>query len=124
MTAMAVHRRHLAGLALAISVVAALALAAVWLARPPIRIMSAIRADVTVECGAATGADADACRAWGDATLGQGAPSFTFEMDDLVRLRIDRPVLGLGSGCELSYFTSRYPEVAVWTEETACISAP
>jgi len=121
---MAVNGRRVAGLALAISAVLALAVAAVWLARPPIRITSAVRADVTVECAAATGADADACRAWGDATLGQGAPSLTFEMDDLVRLRIDRPVPGLGSGCEVSYFTSRYPEVAVWTEETACISAP
>lgn len=120
---MDVNVRRVAGLALAIGAGLALAVAVVWLARPPIRSTSAVRADVTVECAAATGVDADACRAWGDATLEQGPPSFTFEMDDLVRLRIDRPVLGLAATCEAAYFTSRYPDVAVWTEETACISA-
>ena len=70
-----------------------------------------------------TGADEDACRAWGDAILDAGPPSFTFEMDDLARLRIDRPLLlGFGSRCEAVYFTSRYPDEAVWTEETSCVT--
>ena len=100
-----------------------LIVAFVVLARPPTRVTSDADADVTLECGANTGLARDACRSWGDATLSQGPPSFTFEMDDLVRLRIDRTVLGFGSSCEVAYFTSRYPDVAVWTEETACQSA-
>ena len=97
--------------------------ALVVLARPPTRVTSDVDADVTLECGATTGVGMDPCRSWGDATLSLGPPSFTFEMDDLVRLRIDRTVLGFGSSCEVAYFTSRYPDVAVWTEETACLSA-
>lgn len=112
--------RRLAAVAILVGVVVVVALA--WLARPSTRTDSAIRPEVTIECAAVTSTDVHACRAWGDAILEEGPPTFTFEMDDLVRLRIDRPVLGLGSTCEVSYFTSRYPDDTVWTEETACVT--
>lgn len=95
-------------------------LAAVYLTRPPTRVVSEARPDVTIECSATTGAGAHTCLAWGDAIVDQGPPSFTFEWDALSRLEIDRPLLGLGSSCEVAYFTPRYPDDPVWTEEIAC----
>lgn len=79
--------------------------------------------DVTLECAASTRVGRDACLAWGDFTLRQGPPSFTFEMDDLTRLRIDRPLLGFGSPCEVAYFISRYPDDPAWMDEIPCIAA-
>lgn len=112
--------RRLAAVAMLVGVMVVVGLA--WLARPSTRAVSAVSPEVTIECAASTGTDVDACRAWGDAILDEGPPSFTFEMDDLARLRIDRPLLGLGANCEAVYFTSRYPDDAVWTEETPCVT--
>ena len=111
--------RRLAAVAFLGTVVVVVALA--WLARPATRADSAVRPQVTIECAAMTGADEDACRAWGDAILDAGPPTFTFEMDDLMRLRIDQSVPGFGSRCEAVYFTSRYPDEAVWTEKIPCV---
>lgn len=101
----------------------ALVLAFAYLARAAIRVTSDADADVTIECAPTTGVDPDACLAWGDAIAGEGQPSFTFEMDDLARLRIDRPMVGFSATCEVAYFTSRYPDDAVWMEEIPCITA-
>ena len=106
--------------AILVGVVVVVALA--WMVRPSTQAVSAVRHEVTIECAAMTGTDVDACRAWGDAILEAGQPSFTFEMDDLARLRIDRPLQGLGANCEAVYFTSRYPDDAVWSEEIPCVT--
>lgn len=86
---------------------------------------SAVRAtasadpEITIECSGSTGV-ADGCRPWGDAILASGPPSTTFEMVDVVRIRLDRELLGFGSTCSIDYFVGRYPDDSVWTEETAC----
>lgn len=99
------------------------ALAAVYLTRPPARVISNADPDVTIECAATTGVGTDHCLGWGDAIIEQGPPSFTFEMDALTGLEIDRPLLGLSLVCNVAYFTPRYPEDAVWTEEIFCVEA-
>ncbi|MDQ4036377.1 MAG: hypothetical protein M3153_10660 [Chloroflexota bacterium] len=74
---------------------------------------------VRIECAGSTGVKDD-CRAWGDEILAEGPPSTTFEMDDLVRLRLERPMLGFASTCVAEYFVSRYPDDATWDDEVAC----
>lgn len=106
-------------LAIALVLLVAGAVAAYAL-RPSVRVVSAVAPSVTTECAATTGADAIACQAWGDAIIGAGPPSSTFEMDDLGRLTIDRPLLGFASSCRISYFTTRYPDDAVWSEDAPC----
>lgn len=88
--------------------------------RPSVEAASATDPGVVVECSAATGVSADACRAWGDEVLARGAPSHTFEMDDLARLVLDRSMLGLGPTCDVSYFISRDAQNRVWHQEVAC----
>lgn len=80
---------------------------------------STLQPGVTIECAGSTGVT-DECGAWGDDILAEGPPSTTFEMDDLVRLRLERPMLGFGSTCVAEYFVSRYPEDAIWDDEVAC----
>ncbi|HEX7195800.1 MAG TPA: hypothetical protein VF364_03085 [Candidatus Limnocylindria bacterium] len=80
---------------------------------------SALEGGVTIECAGSTGIAAE-CGAWGDEILADGPPSTTFEMEDLVRLRLDRPMLGLASTCVAEYFVSRYPDDAIWDDEVAC----
>ena len=74
---------------------------------------------VTVECSGWTGAG-DRCGAWGEEVLADGAPSNTFEIEDVVRLRLDRSALGFAESCEAEYFLSRYPDEVAWTEDVAC----
>ena len=74
---------------------------------------------ITAECTGWTGV-ADGCREWGDALLAQGAPSTTFEMEDVVRVRLDRPMLGFAAACVAEYFLSRYPDEVAWTEDVDC----
>lgn len=56
----------------------------------------------------------------GDSLLRTGPPSSTFEWDDLARIVLQRPMWGLSSTCEVTYFISRYPDEAVWDEEIPC----
>ena len=93
-----------------------------WLAlgRSPVEATSTADPDVTVECSAATGVSASDCGAWGDEILALGAPSTTFEMDDLARLRIDRPLFGFGSPCQVEYFLERYPDDSTWDSDVPC----
>lgn len=80
---------------------------------------SELQPGLTIECAASTGV-ADECREWGDEILAEGPPSTTFEMDDLVRLRIDRPMLGFAATCVAEYYVSRYPDDSIWDDEVAC----
>ncbi len=96
------------------------ALVVLLVARPAVIATSLVDPDVRIECTSAAGADDGACLAWGDAILAEGSPSSTFEAEDVVRLRLDRGLLGFGDGCEAEWFLSRYPDEAVWTEDVAC----
>jgi hypothetical protein len=73
---------------------------------------------ISAECTGWTGASD--CHAWAAEVLAAGAPSATFEMEDVIRLRLDRPLLGLASTCIAEYFLSRYPEEVAWAEEVPC----
>ena len=93
-----------------------------WLAfgRPAVEAASSSDPDVTVECSAGTGVSAAECGTWGDEILALGAPSTTFEMDDLIRLSISRPLLGFGSPCQVDYYLERYPDDSVWDSDVPC----
>lgn len=73
-----------------------------------------------VECAASSGLDDAACRAWAVETVARGAPSNTFELTDLGRLRLDRGLLGLASTCRIEWFTTRYADEPAWSEEVPC----
>lgn len=102
---------------IAIIVVALVALAFVLLSPSPVESTSAVDSDVTIRCHGSV--SEGACARWGDAILAEGAPSATFEMQDLVRLEIARPMFG--STCEVEYFLQRYPDDAVWNDEIPCV---
>ena len=74
---------------------------------------------ITAECTGWTGV-ADGCSDWATRVLAQGAPSTTFEMEDVVRVRLDRPMLGFAATCVAEFFLSRYPDEVAWTEEVDC----
>ncbi len=79
-------------------------------------------ADATIECTGWTGAT-DGCAAWGADVLAEGSPSNTFELEDVVRIRLDRPTFGLAEACSVDYFLSRYPDDVAWSEEIDCPDA-
>ena len=107
--------------AVAGAVVVVVAAAVAWfLLRPGASAASTVSPAVTIECTAATGADAEACLAWGDATLADDPAPNTFEREDLRRLRLDRSSLGFGSECTVELFISRYPDRPVWSGTVAC----
>lgn len=74
---------------------------------------------ITAECTGWTGVS-DRCGEWGEAVLAAGAPSTTFELEDVVRVRMDRPTFGLADRCTVEYFLGRYPDEVAWTEEVDC----
>src|SRR5688572_23279826 len=96
--------------AILVAVVLAVA-AALFLvvSRPTVESSSTVDPDVTIECDGSTAVSEESCLAWGDEVLALGAPSTTFEMQDLVRLRFSKPLLGFGSPCQVGYFLQRYP---------------
>src|SRR5688500_10489579 len=69
-------------------------------------------ADATIECDGTTGV-VEGCADWGIDVLAQGAPSHTFELEDVVRIRFVRQ----GEGCVVEYYLSRYPNEVEWSEE-------
>jgi hypothetical protein len=87
-----------------------------------VEVASRVDPDVTISCDRWTSVTQETCRAWGDAILAQGAPSHTFEMDDLAHLAISRPTFGLASACRVAYFLERYANDPAWTDEIACAS--
>src|SRR5688500_12802589 len=105
---------------IAILLAVVLAALAVWflvLNRPTVEASSAVESDVTIECDGSTSVSEESCLAWGDEVLALGAPSTTFEMQDLLRLRFSKPLLGFGSPCQVEYFLQRYPDDGVWVED-------
>jgi hypothetical protein len=74
---------------------------------------------IIAECSGWTGVS-EGCATWGEEVLGAGAPSTTFEMEDVVRLRLDRAALGFASTCVAEYFLGRYPDEVAWTENVPC----
>ena len=102
--------------------IAVVLLAGAWLAfgRSGVEAASAVDPDVTVTCDAWTSVSQEACGSWGDAILEEGAPSHTFEMDDLAHLAISRPTFGLASACRVEYFLERYANDPAWTDEIPC----
>lgn len=74
---------------------------------------------ISAECTGWT-AVSTGCRDWATEILAPGAPSNTFEMEDVVRLRLDRPMLGFAGMCTAQYFLSRYPDEVAWTEDVPC----
>ena len=105
----------------AIALLAAASVLAYLFLRPPLVAVSASDPDVTIECSAATGVSIETCRAWGDEILAAGAPSTTFEMDDLARLVVDHPTWGFSPTCEVDYFISRDAGNRAWHESIACV---
>ena len=74
---------------------------------------------ISAECSGWTGVT-ERCREWGEAILTAGAPTTTFELEDVVRVRMDRPTFGLADRCTVEYFLGRYPDEVAWTEEVDC----
>jgi hypothetical protein len=72
-----------------------------------------------IECSGWTGVS-DGCAAWGAEVLAAGAPTTTFEFEDVVRVRLDRPMLGFASTCVAEYFLGRYPREVAWSEGVDC----
>ena len=77
---------------------------------------------VTAECSGWTGVS-EGCFDWGNDVLAQGPPSTTFELEDVVRIRLDRPMLGFAESCVAEYFLGRYPDEVVWSEDVPCPDA-
>jgi hypothetical protein len=103
-------------------VIAVVLVAGAWfiLGRSGVEATSAVDPDVTITCDAWTSVTQEACGSWGDAILSEGAPSHTFEMDDLAHLAISRPSFGFASSCRVEYFLERYADDPAWTDEVAC----
>lgn len=109
------------GTALAAIVLVPVAVAVLLLARPAVDVVSSVDEDVTIRCDGSTSVSRDDCMDWGDQILAEGEPSTTFEMEDLARLEISRPMLGFAAACEVAYFIQRYPEDPAWDEEVECV---
>jgi hypothetical protein len=108
------------GLLLAVpTVLIAVALVVLFL-RPATSVSSTVDADVTIECSGAAGVAEITCRTWGDAILAEGSPTTTFEAQDVVRLRLDRELLGFGDTCRAEWFLGRYPDDVAWSESVVC----
>lgn len=108
------------GVALAAVVVIVAAVFYALLLGGAVQAVSAVDPDVTIECTAAVRLSEDACREYGDAILDEGAPSHTFEMDDLARLRLDRDLGGFGGTCTARYYLERYADDPAWTGKITC----
>ena len=83
-------------------------------------VRSSVDPEVVIRCPAAT--SAEGCVAWGDRVLAAGAPSTTFDMEDLVRVELRRGTLGIGESCEAAYVIGRYPDEPVWDETVDCLA--
>ena len=112
--------RRVVAIGAAAIVLVAIVVAVLVVLRPAITVVSSVHPDVTVECSAAVGLGAEACRTWGDELLLEDAAPRTFEREDLRRLRLDRGNLGLADECRVEYFLSRYPDRAIWSDELPC----
>ena len=113
------HHAPMLRIGLLVAVVVLLAAAAIlFVVRPTVSVASAVTPGVTVECRG-IGAE-DECRNHGDSVLSQGPPSNTFEMDDVSRLVIERPLVGDAKRCSAAWYIERYPDDPVWEADVAC----
>lgn len=105
-----------------VGVVVLVVLVGAWLllGRPSVKATSSAGPRVTIQCDGSTSVSPEACLAWGDEILALGPPPTTFEMDDLARLRITKPLLGFGAPCQVEYFIERYPDDAAWNNDIPC----
>lgn len=106
-----------------LALAAFLVVAAVWyfVLRSPVEVAAPSDPDVTIECAPSTNMLEEGCRVWGDQVLLLGAPSTTFELEDVVRIRLERaPFSG---PCRAEYFLGRYPDEVTWTERVDCLSS-
>ncbi len=104
---------------LGVAVVMIIVIGGFVVTRPSLRTTSTVDPDVTIRCEASA-PSAEACLAWGDDLFAAGAPSTTFEMQDVAQLVIRRPLFGLGTPCEVDYILGRYPDDPAWSEATPC----
>jgi hypothetical protein len=88
--------------------------------RPGQEVASASHPEVTISCDGSTGVDADQCQRWGDEVLALGAPSTTFEFEDVNRLHFAKPLFGFGSPCQVAYYLERYADDPAWGDDVAC----
>ena len=105
---------------LAAAAIVAVAVLVFLALRPSASGPSVVDPDVTIECVGSTGMDAEACVALGDRILAAGPPSFTFELNDLTLLTVDRGLLGFAPTCRVEYIIGRFAEPAWVTEEVDC----
>lgn len=113
---MAPMQRYLYWIAIAVL----LGAAGVWYFafRPTVEVASTVHPDVAIVCAPSASLPEEECRAWGDEVLAMGAPSTTFELEDVIRVKFERnPFQG---ACRAEYFLGRYPDEVVWTEEVDC----
>lgn len=99
------------------------AILALWflvLNRPGVAASSTVDPEVTIECDGSASVSEEMCLAWGDEILALGAPSTTFEMQDLDRLLVTKPLFGFGSPCQVEYFLQRYPDDPAWDDDVPC----
>jgi hypothetical protein len=110
--------RSIVALVLVLVAVAGIGYAFIVVARPMYEVASSVDPDVTYRCeGIST---AERCELSGDVVLDQlGAPSETFEMEDVTRLEITEPPFGERI-CTVAYFIQRYPDDAAWELEIEC----
>jgi hypothetical protein len=103
-------------------IVGALVVAAVFLliGRPTREVISTSDPDVTIRCDGSASVSEETCLEWGEEILALGAPSTTFEMEDLARLEISKPLLGFGAPCQADFFLQRFPDDATWGEDVPC----
>ena len=75
---------------------------------------------ITVECTGWSGLGAESCGARGSELFAAGAPSTTFDNEDVVRIRLDRGSFGFAESCTATWFVSRYPDEPAWDEDVSC----
>ena len=105
---------------IAVVLVALVAGAVYLVVRPGQEVASATNPGVTITCDGSTGVSADECRTWGDEVLALGAPSSTFEFEDVDQLRFSKPLFGFGSPCQVSYYLERYADDPAWEDDVRC----
>lgn len=109
------------GAALTAVVLVPVAVATLLLARPAVDVVSSADPDVTIRCDGSTSVPPAVCLDWGNQLLRAAPPSMTFEMQDLARLEISRPMLGFAAECRVAFFLQRYPNDSVSEEVSECI---
>jgi hypothetical protein len=72
---------------------------------------------IAVEC---VGIDEAACAFWAESVMAEGPGIRTFDPDDLVRIRLSQPILGLIGECQAEYFVGRDDDETAAREAVPC----